>query len=259
MKPKEMLLRAGHFISAKSPAILTGCAVAGFVATIIFVRSAAKKEKELIDVAKEEFEKEGISEEEQKSLKKDLAIEVAKIYAPAAACALTTVGCIIFANVAGERKRAALAAAYSLSESALKEYQEKSKELLGEKKDREIRDAIAKDKFEKNPPKEDKIIFTGDGDYLCMDAITGRYFKSNINKIQKAVNEYNAQLMSEMWLSLNEFYDKINIPHVQIGEDIGWSVDSMLDLMESYHAGEDGTPCLVMDFRVLPTVVRDRY
>ena len=91
-----------------------------------------------------------------------------------------------------------LAGAYKLSESALLEYRNKVVEVVGEEKEKEIRDSIAKDRVEDRPV----ITCLGKDDYLCYDMLSGRYFKSDIDKIQKAVNDMNYKLLNDNILSL---------------------------------------------------------
>ncbi|MFR8351429.1 MAG: DUF6353 family protein [Blautia obeum] len=45
-----------------------------------------------------------------------------------------------------------------------------------------MKDAVAKDKVEKNPVVTREVIITEKGNTLCYDAISGRYFKSDIEK-----------------------------------------------------------------------------
>ena len=49
--------------------------------------------------------------------------------------------------------------------------------MFGEKKHETVKDAITRDKIEKNPVVTREIIITEKGNTLCYDAISGRYFK----------------------------------------------------------------------------------
>ena len=60
-------------------------------------------------------------------------------------------GCVIGAVHVDERRNAALAAACTLSESALKTYQDKVLETIGPEKEQEIRETIALEKMAKYP------------------------------------------------------------------------------------------------------------
>ena len=75
---------------------------------------------------------------------------------------------------------------YALSETALKEYKDKAIEIVGEEKNREIIDAVAKDKISQNPVSKQEVIVTGKGNVLCYETLSGRYFESDINALRTA-------------------------------------------------------------------------
>lgn len=229
-----------------SPEILTGIGIAGMIATSIIAVRATPKALKLIEKKKEETKKETLTPVE--------AVKTAwKCYIPAVITGGVSVGCLIGASSVNVRRNAALATAYALSETALKEYQEKVVETIGEKKEQSVRDAIAKDKLEQAPIANREVIITQKGDTLCFDAVSGRYFKSDIEKIKKAVNELNRRMITEMYISLNEFYYEIGISGISIGDDLGWNVDhGYIDPSFSSQLAEDGTPCLVLSYQVEP-------
>ena len=139
------------------------------------------------------------------------------------------------------------------SDLALSEYREKVIETIGEKKEKEVQDAIAKDQIEKNPISNNTVILTGKGNTLCYDSFSGRYFRSDIEKIRKAENILNKQMFSDMYMSLNEFYGLIDLEPTDVGSQIGWSMDDgLLEIEFSAQLSEDDEPCLVMSFSQHP-------
>lgn len=176
-----------------------------------------------------------------------------KCYIPAIVVALASSACVIGASSANVRRNAALAAAYALSETTMKEYKDKVLETIGEKKEQGIRDAIAKDKVEQNPPNQNTIIITEKGNTLCLDVISGRYFRSDRDKLDRAVNELNRRMRDEMYISVNEFYDEIGLEQIAVGHDVGWNIDrGLIDLEYSAQLTPDGTPCMVISYAVSP-------
>lgn len=164
-----------------------------------------------------------------------------------------SVACLIYASAENTKRNAVLATAYALSESALKEYRGKVIETVGEKKEQTIKDSIAKDKVDSNPVRHQEIIITQKGNTLCYDVISGRYFKSDINLLKKAENQLNRQLINDMYISLNDFYYEIGLDDIQLGEYLGWEInDGYIDICFSSQLASDGTPCLVLDYRVAP-------
>lgn len=230
-----------------SPEILTGVGIAGMITTTVLAVRATPKALLLIEEEKHQ----------QDDIDKLRPIEVVKTtwtcYIPAAVTGSLSVVCLVGANSINLRRNAAIAAAYALSESTLKDYQEKVIETIGERKEKSIRDEVAKDTLERNPVTNNEVIVTGRGETLCFDAVSGRYFKSDIDKLKKAENELNRALRDEMYVSLNEFYYEIGLSGIEIGDDIGWNMDSgYIDLEFSSQLAEDGTPCLVIRYHIAP-------
>lgn len=232
-------------IKKHSPEILTGIGIAGMITTTVMAVRATPKALILIEERKEE-----IGAEKLEAM--DMVKTAWACYIPAAITGTLSVACLIGASSVNARRNAALATAYTLSESALKDYQGKVIEMFGEKNEA-VKDAIAKDKVEKNPVVTREVIITEKGNTLCYDAISGRYFKSDIEKIKKAECELNRQMLDDMYVSLNDFYYEIGLDSVKLGDELGWNVDSgYIDLSFSSQLASDGTPCLVIDYSVAP-------
>ena len=154
-------------IKKHSPEILTGIGIAGMITTTVMAVRATPKALILIEERKEEI---GVNQLEAVDLIKTTWM----CYVPAALTGTLSIACLIGASSVNVRRNAALATAYTLSESALKDYQEKVIEMFGEKKNEAVKDAIAKDKVEKNPVVTREVIITEKGNTLCYDAVSGR-------------------------------------------------------------------------------------
>ena len=242
----KSLLSLKTAIKKHSPEILTGIGIAGMITTTVMAVRATPKALILIEERKEE-----IGAEKLEAM--DMVKTTWACYIPAAITGTLSVACLIGASSVNARRNAALATAYTLSESALKDYQGKVIEMFGEKKNEAVKDAVAKDKVEKNPVVTREVIITEKGNTLCYDAISGRYFKSDIEKIKKAECELNRQMLDDMYVSLNDFYYEIGLDSVKLGDELGWNVDNgYIDLSFSSQLASDGTPCLVIDYSVAP-------
>lgn len=234
-------------VSHHSPEILTGIGIAGMVTTTVLAVKATPKALEEI----KEFKEANLKEDE-----KIKPIDVVKVtwknYIPAAVTGTVSIACLIGASSVNARRNAALATAYKLSEKALTEYREAVVETVGEKKEREVRDTAAKNKVAKDPVSNKTIIYTGKGDSLFYDDTCSRYFKSNIDKINKAVLDLNKRMRDEMEISLNEFYYEIGLEGNKVGDYLTWSIDDeYIDVSFSAVLVED-EPCTVMSFNSVP-------
>lgn len=233
--------------SKHKPEILMGLGIGGFGGAIIFTGQATVKAIRSLDKRKQEENVDGFSAYETVKT-------VWKYYIPAGLLSMLSTVCIIEANNEHSKRHTALATAYSLSETALKEYQEKVVEIMGERKNQSIKDAVAKDRIEANPVGRNEIIITEKGNTLCYEPITGRYFKSDIDQLKRVANDLNKRMLDEMYISLNDFFYEIGLSASrEYGDMIGWNVNSgLIDLHFSSQIAEDGTPCIVVEHSIAP-------
>lgn len=243
-KVDKIINSAKKEIIKNSPKILIGFGIGGMLTSVIFAVKATPKVIKLKELKEKEGEK----------LTKFEFIKIAwKPYMPATISFIASTAMIIGADSIHSKRNVVLATAYKLSENVLTEYQEKVKQVVGEEKEKEIRDEIAKDRINNNPVKQSDVIITGKGESLCYDSLSGRYFKSDIDKIRKAENVLNRRLINDMYVSLNEFYDEIGLSYTSIGEKLGWNISKgMIEISFSAQLSENETPCLVIDYSVAP-------
>jgi hypothetical protein len=178
-------------------------------------------------------------------------------YIPAAVTGVATVACIVGANRIGNKRAAAMAAAYTIVERNFSEYRDKVVERTSKLKEQKIHDEIAQDNVTRHPPNDREVIITDTGDVLCCDAFTRRYFVSSMEKLKKGQNDLNYQLLNDSYASLSDFYNLIGLPTTSYSDEVGWKADKLLELEFSTTMTDDQRPCISMDFNTVP--VRDYY
>lgn len=231
----------GKGVRKRAPALLMGAGIAGMVTTTVLAVRATPKALRLLEQQKAETPEEDLSPTE-------VVKTVWKCYIPAAVTGAISIACLIESHKIHGRRNAALATLYSLSESALREYQEKVIETVGPKKEEHIRDEIDKDKVQAIIVDDRMVVNTGHGTTLCLDSITNTPFWSDINYLKKVMNDLNHQMVSTFDVSLNEFYMELGLDPIDpnVGDLIGWNTTKMIDLEFSSQLTRDGRPCLVM-------------
>lgn len=162
-----------------------------------------------------------------------------------------TVTSIIMANRMSAQKAAALAAAYGLAEGRLSEYKEKVAERLTPAKEQKIQDELAQESVNKTPGSGQIVVV--EGEVLCFDRPTGRYFRSTMEKIKQALNATTAEILHHEYASATHFYEELELPGTTWTDDVGWNRDQLPDLTFSTVLSEDNRPCIAIDFKVLPT------
>lgn len=242
---KEIANNVRTVMKKHSPEILTGIGIAGMITSTVMAVKATPKALDLLERKKLELNAERLEP-------KDIIKTAWKCYIPATMVGGVSIGCLIGASSTNLRRNAALATAYTLSESTLKEYQDRVVESVGEKKEQAIRDSISNDKVLNNPVREVVLTDAG-GNTICYDALSGRYFKSDRDKISRAVNDLNRRMRDETYVTLNDFYYELGLDGTKMGDMLGWNIDKgYIDVAFSSHLDSNGTPCLVIDYRVAP-------
>lgn len=256
MKNLSTLIKnVSNFASKQKPALLAGTAIVGLIYTgYLSYKTGSKAEKIL-----EEYKKDlSLCAPEDKEAKRTVRMETTKkmlpIVIPPVIIGGATAACILGSHSESARRIAALSTAYNISEEAVKRLNIKMNDILGEKKARSIKDAIMKDKLtsDKNEMiEESSIVITGSGDHLCKDLYTGRFFRGNAQTIEQAIIKLSSDVLSEMYVSLNEFYDEIGLERIPNGDDVGWNVDDVyrgkLPITMTAILTADKQPCLCID------------
>lgn len=243
MNLSNIVKRLGKFTTDNSPTILTVIGVTGTLATALLSAKAAIQADRII-------------EDEQRGRHVPLTPRekvglVWPHFIPPIGVGCFTIGCIIGANAIGTRRAAGLAAAFALSEKAFLEYRDKVVEKIGENKERDLRDELQQDRVTQSSNLGEMVVI-GNGSVLCFEAFTGRYFLSDMETLRKAQNDINYDVNNNYYASLTDFYDLIGLPKTSNSDEVGWNVNSLLELRFSTVLSTDGRPCLAIDFVVSP-------
>lgn len=250
---KEFVKKVAKMAADNSPTILTAAGVTGTVVTAILAGRAAFKTAEII--TREEYVTgEPMDVRERLEFVKETGLW--QLYLPAVGTGAATVLAVVYANHVGTRRAAAMAAAYTISERTLQEYQDKIAAKFGEKRATTVRDEIAQDRIDANPTATNEVIIAG-GDVLCYDAFTGRYFMSTIETIKRAENEINYRILNELYASLTDFYQEIGLPRTSHSDELGWKTGQKFRIDMTAGISDDGRPCIHIQFSTSP--IRDYY
>ena len=242
------------------PDILTGVGIAGWLgATILAVHKTPEALKCIADKKKELGK--------DKLTVKETVKATWKCYISPSITALAATVCIVSANSVNAGRNATLAAALGMSNTALKEYQDKVKEVVGEEKKAQIDKEVIREKVAKTPvdiPKrEGEEIIIEDGVRLCCDAGFNRYFYATPAAIRQAEVEANRDLYdkySEGGMSLNDWWGYLGLASKPIGEEYGFSAfKNYIDLIVDDSAiTPDGRKCWAFSYRFPPELDYDR-
>lgn len=237
------MTKIGKKVAPHVPDILTATACIGVGATAVM---CGKNTLTAHDILK------AYDEENPDATTKDRVLKAAPAYIPTIILATATIACIIGARTTSAKQTAALASAYTIATEAAARYRDKVIEVVGEEKAKEVDEKIADEQLKAHPLSEQQPIIVGTGKVLCFDTLSSRYFMSDMETLRKVQNDMNRIILDDMFASLNDFYYRIGLDPMNLGEELGWTIDSLIDLKFTSRLSEDGQPCLVVNYESVP-------
>jgi len=241
---KNIFANGKRYFIKHEPELLVGVGIAGMISSTILAVKATPKALKLLE------QERGYSD-----VSKPLnAIKVAwRPYLCPAILSIASITCIIGGTTINTKRNAALTTAYAITENAFSTYRDKVIETIGEKKEKNIRAKIAQDNVNNDPPSNNQVVITSGGNTLFKDSISERYFRSDIDKIRKIVNELNKKMISENYISLDDFYYELGLKPMKHADRLGWEVDDgLLEIYFNACLAENDEPCVVLDYNIYP-------
>ena len=191
-----------------------------------------------------------ILEEKKDSTKIEKLKSVAPCYASSALLACAGTASIICSRNITKNRFTAMATAYTVTSSTLRSFKKNLEEVVEPEKVKIIKSKVANDNLKES---KNDIPINNDEDKkpLFFDSTSGRYFRSTINDIDRAVNELNKQMMNDMCIRLNDFYNEIGLDRIKIGEDLGWNIDKgLIEVRYDSTIADNDEPCIVLDYEL---------
>lgn len=233
-------------VNKNAPQILAGVGVLLGVGAVCEAVHATTKAVKTVEEKKEESE--------DKLTKVEIVKATWKHYVPTACLAASSAACVIGSVHISMRRLASMTLAYTMSEKSFKEYKDKAKEFLGEKKEEELRGSIDHDQITANPPQKDLIRRARGGVTLCLDKFSGQYFYSDADTIRRVCNELTKYMFADYFVSFNDYCSSLDLEMTKFGDDFGWNANDG-DIIEPEFTSTltpEGAPVLVVDFTVGP-------
>lgn len=248
--------KVGYKFKKHSPEILVVAGVIGTVTSTVMACKATLKVNDIVDEAKETIDVihdsvgKGLhtsdgAEYTQEVANKDLAIvyvqtgwKFVKLYGPAVALGLASIGCMIGSNQILRKRNVALAAAFKAVDTSFKEYRGRVVDRFGKELDRELRFGIKAKEVEETVVDENSKETTVTKTVEVIDPNTAHDIYSivwqegnngwtkspELNKffLIQTQNQANDKLRLQGKLTLNEVYDMLGAPRTKYGQLAGW-------------------------------------
>lgn len=235
-----------YFFKKHKTIIKTSITVIGLVTTTILAVKRTPKVKELL--AEQEKEK------GEPLTKKEVLCTSIKGYAPAIAVGSLTIAHIIYGASREIKDRVATTAVINMLEKTHENYKKEVVKELGEEKESEITSRSVIKNVPKKNNKNTVVVNKLDDLTLMYDPLSGRYFYSNRELTDAAINTINSSLNSGEWVPLNWFYDAIGIPNCELGELIGWDnrFDGQVRISYGAILSENDEPSMSIIWHTIP-------
>ena len=233
------------FLSKNSPLILACMGVAGTCMTVYNAHQDTIKAEHVIRKTK------------PRNLKEEIQ-DTWKCYIPTAISATGTIGCIVGSHYCSSRQREALASAYVISQTTLQKYQEKVIERIGKNKARDLREEVDREIAEVKAPavyfagQLTDAIDTGHGKTLFYDIPGERFFYSDVNYMDKQVNDLNREVRTEMYFDWNELNYRWGLPFKKFGGEHIFTPDDPLEVTYTPKMMDNGQVKILVNYNLIP-------
>jgi hypothetical protein len=246
------LAKARFLLDQNSSTILTGMGVAGTVSTAVLTARGTFKATGAIARAQVSDSIDEVPTQKVDLNTTDKIKLVWPFYIPAVTTGMITIIAIVAANRIDSKKIAALTVASGISDRALQEYKAKIEEKLTARQATNAKDEIASDRVQDKPVPSGTVMMIGEGQVLCFDVLTGRYFNSTAEEIRKAENKLNHMILNNSGASLAEFHEELGLEATPYTDLVGWGPENMV-AVEFHSVLKDDKPVLAIDFNYPPT------
>ena len=242
--------KVGGFLVQKSPTILLIMGIGGCISATVLAVKETPKAVQLLEERKKELEVEKLDV-------KEVVKTTWKLYLPVVVTGGLAVACIVASHGINERRKAALATAYTIAETSMLEYRDRVKQELGDQKEFEIQDQV-NEKIEEKfgdilDSEKPKIISTKT---WIREPVTGQEFYSSEANVRDIINDLNESMIdSEHWISVNDYLDALGLNMSDAFGDWEWHIFNSGQIkvhFPDYVKGADGSPILLMKLRTFP-------
>lgn len=250
-KMNGLLCKSKSYLKRSSPTILTCVSVIGVVATTVMAVKATPKALRIIE-ENTGYDHDGFISSPSKT---EIIQLTWQCYIPAALVGLSTITCIVGINALSKRNQASLTSAYALLNESYQRYRKAANTVYGEDADSKIKAQMAKDTY---VSADGYSVYSADLDpesekILCYDLYSQRYFTATMAAVLNAQYHVNRNLCLRGDTTINEFYEFLGVDKIDHGDEIGWSMDELmeggvmwLDFENSQTVLDDGMECCVI-------------
>lgn len=177
-----------------------------------------------------------------------------KCYIPTAAISAATIGAVFLSWKFGRAQLKVATMATYMAEQTFKTYSKNVMKRLEEGTLTE--ETLVKEESDAKgliKPNQTTAAVVINGDQVpVVDRYSGRTFYASIASIREAVNNVNEEIFGNLYSSLTDFYDYLNLEPTGVSDEVGWNADHPLKVSFDTTLLDNGRPALVLDYELDP-------
>lgn len=219
MNVPSIFKTAKTVITANSPVLLVGAAVAGVVATGVLAAKGGYKARGIVDAAEAKRVEKGITEPLTLVEKGQLTW---LCYAAPAVTGATTIASVLGLHMIHTKRAAVAAGLYAAAVSKIDAMGAAAEEKLTGKKLQEFNDSVAQKEVNEVPFDPDELVINAENSEVFLDSWSRRYFTHSVVEIERAVLRLTRQLIDDGEVTMNDYFEAVGLPKLGHGDDYGW-------------------------------------
>ncbi len=226
-------------------AIIAG--IVGFGAAMFIIGKETPKAMILLEEAKKN------SSTGKLPVKKTAGI-LAKSYAAPFGLAVSSLSLATGGLISNCKKIKTLEGLAESANEAYKKYKAKVIETVGDEKEKEVHKTLSKERFDNF----DSYDYGIDPDtvYIFEDSFSGQRVKTTAHEINQCALLLNREMLTEMFIPMNDFYEAIGMNFTKSGEKFGFNIDDgfIAPKYSRHYMDERGRFIIIIDYENEPSV-----
>lgn len=235
-------------IKANRSTLLVSIGILGGTLAAIKAVKDTPKALELIEMKKEELQVDKLPV-------KTLISTCWKVYTPSVLMGVLSGSCIVYGQYYTNKELVGMTALYGATASNLQRYKDAVNTVATPEVTKAVKEKVAESaiKETKNSKQIKQIEPIGEGDFWCVDSLTGQRFKSTIDDIKNAEININDRRINQGYVSLTDLMYEFGVNNGILSDDVGWRVmDGKIKLDYTSAIVIDGKPHLYIEYYPQP-------
>lgn len=178
---------------------------------------------------------------------KDNEKEYIEAYIPSGILFVTASSLLVISNIQTTRRFESVLGAYQITRDALDDLRTSLPvKVLNEANNKIIQDKVD-GQFE--PPVDPSLVIQPNA--YCLDTTTGQSFILSVEKIHKACQNLNYQIINQMMATMDDYCDELGLENIKGGSMMGWTSGPLVFKITT-RLKDDTMPVVVISADPLP-------